>query len=328
MTLLDGQKLGGRGLDLTNVVLAAIQKYPYPRKPDLSKFGAYSSEVPTLDRCREAIIGDGWELSETQSLEASIMDLADDIAYAVHDLEDFVGAGVIDLRQPLEAIRRALDVLGGTASVHDNPFLSAREDLKKKNPAQFDDAAYRQALLWAKKLFKSDLPPIVGVATPNDAFALREALSDVIALLFRGIEVTADRPTPSSPYVTLSTGAWHRLQVLKATTRRFLVMTPRMGIIQRAQTRAITTLYQGLVQWLSDAPEPSAIPPELKHYITRAGVTLPTKDKDTGAVTLVAGHYRGIVDYICGMSDSEALLRSQWISGVEVPGMSTLGVPL
>jgi dGTPase len=327
VTLLDGQKLGRRGLDLTNVVLAAIQKYPYARKPKLSKFGAYGSEAKTLEQCRAAVIGDDWKTNETQSLEASIMDLADDIAYAVHDLEDFVGAGVIDLREPIDAMTDAIEVIGGSPKERYNPFLDARDELKKKSTAQFNDQTFLAALRWAERLFKNELPPIVGVATPTDAISLREALSNVIAMLFQGIVVTADRPTRTSPYVTLEDAAWHRLQVLKATTRRYLVMTPRMGIIQRAQTKAITTLYEGLTTWLAEAPDPSTIPPELKHYITRAGGKLPTKD-DHEEVHLVAGHYRGVVDYICGMSDSEALLRSQWISGVEVPGMSTLGVPL
>lgn len=42
--------------------------------------------------------------------------------------------------------------------------------------------------------------------------------------------------------------------------------------------------------------------------------------------TLSAAHYRSIVDCICGMSDSEALMRSQWHTGSEVPGMFSLGV--
>ncbi|MFJ3490679.1 hypothetical protein [Leifsonia aquatica] len=45
-------------------------------------------------------------------------------------------------------------------------------------------------------------------------------------------------------------------------------------------------------------------------------------------LALEEAHWRAVVDYICGMSDSEALLRSQWLTGTEIPGMSALGVPL
>lgn len=84
------------GLNLTRATLDAITKYPWMRGngPDatksLTKYGCYREDsavfqwmrvgAPTGKRC----------------LEAQIMDLSDDIAYSVHDLEDAVVTGRCD----------------------------------------------------------------------------------------------------------------------------------------------------------------------------------------------------------------------------------------
>lgn len=83
-------------LNLTRATMAAILKYPwkrgeYPAKPD--KWGAYEGEAVEFNWAR-AIMPAG---SHVRSLEAALMDWADDVAYAVHDLEDFFRAGLIPL---------------------------------------------------------------------------------------------------------------------------------------------------------------------------------------------------------------------------------------
>lgn len=91
-------KSGGyRGLDLTRATLAAILKYPWkkdgnPKKPN--KWGAYDSEISDFIFAREA----NPPLKENErTIEASLMDWADDVTYAVHDIEDFYKAGLIPM---------------------------------------------------------------------------------------------------------------------------------------------------------------------------------------------------------------------------------------
>jgi dGTPase len=83
------------GLNLTRASLDATAKYPWTRKPDSTKFGVYEDDLPVFTWAR-ADVPDG-----RRSLEAQVMDWADDIAYSVHDFEDAVHAGhliVSDLR--------------------------------------------------------------------------------------------------------------------------------------------------------------------------------------------------------------------------------------
>ncbi|MFE3545802.1 deoxyguanosinetriphosphate triphosphohydrolase [Nocardia sp. NPDC059177] len=80
------------GLNPTRAALDATIKYPWGRSGSGTKFGAYDDDLERLAWIRK----DAPE--RTQSLECQIMDWSDDVAYSVHDVEDGVIVGRIDLR--------------------------------------------------------------------------------------------------------------------------------------------------------------------------------------------------------------------------------------
>ncbi|MBT1035689.1 deoxyguanosinetriphosphate triphosphohydrolase [Canibacter sp. lx-45] len=83
------------GLNLTRATLDASCKYPWSRSGGVdeaprAKFGYYLDDKPVFDWLREGAV------TGKKCFEAQLMDLADDIAYSVHDFEDAVFGEYID----------------------------------------------------------------------------------------------------------------------------------------------------------------------------------------------------------------------------------------
>lgn len=92
------------GVNLTRASLDAAVKYPWDYAtavktaqtrgdaiPRGLKFGVYPDDMPVFQWLKQGV-----EHPEKKPIEAQVMDLADDIAYSVHDVEDAIAIGAFD----------------------------------------------------------------------------------------------------------------------------------------------------------------------------------------------------------------------------------------
>jgi dGTPase len=113
-------KIAGAGMNLTRASLDAACKYPFLKRPGRQKYGVYADDLPSFAWVREdAPPG-------RRCLEAQIMDWADDVAYSVHDVEDGILAGRIDLAALADRSERS--ALVGLAAESFGADRSACED--------------------------------------------------------------------------------------------------------------------------------------------------------------------------------------------------------
>jgi dGTPase len=158
------------GLNLTRASLDASVKYPWtaaeaPLRPDGTrsrKFGVYADDLAVFDWLRQGAP------DRVRCLEAQVMDLADDVSYSVHDVEDAVVGGRLDLSVLTEPEAR-VRVLGeiqawyGT-SVRAEELLAAMDRLPRTGTwvAHYDGS--RKALAALKDMTSQLIGRFCGAA--------------------------------------------------------------------------------------------------------------------------------------------------------------------
>lgn len=316
---LDRRTALGLGLGLTRVTLRAVLKYPWrrdfgdPRRT--KKFGAYLADEDAL----KFALDEWTHLNEgEQSLEASIMDLADDITYAVHDLEDFYASGFLDAHRVRTSLRLKLD-MDEVSAKQVGPFSLAARELKKKYPEWFDEDLFRVAM---QNVDKTLVSVFLGSfdKSPEKSGMLRANMSDYIAGFMRDIRLTSEPAWPGGPRVTLGQDQWHYMQVLKAITKNFMVRSPQVGVLQQSQREAMITLLHGLEEWVASAPDLEELPQPLCEFLRLSDyeeACLSWKANPEGKA-LKGSLRRAVVDYICTLTDLECHQMARWISGVEL----------
>ncbi|MBM7775233.1 dGTPase [Actinokineospora baliensis] len=361
ITTTDTRGPAAAGLDLTAAVRAATLKYPWTRlshpaehpsrmadpprgaaePPDApgtgsSKFSAYVTE---LDDLREArAVFDGLVPPWQQTVEASVMDNADDIAYAIHDLEDFHRIGVLQ-HAPVSAelgqweADRAefakLDADELDASRRPGQSLERlRRRLHARDSWVVDDDAFGAAVSRVRAELVDDLlsMPFDGSVAAEQAFG--RFSSGWTARLVAGVHVVADPPTRSG-HVLLGPQQWHEVQVLKFVHRRFVLLRPDLALHQRGQARLLTKLVEALEQWLGDRYEADRLPRRLHDLVELARVEYGRLAQDDpgalvgatgewpdGAATVLAlARGRAVIDFAASLADGQAASLLEALSG-------------
>jgi dGTPase len=328
------------GLNLTAAVRAAILKYPWTRRthpqphprymdppprgaatppedPDGGslKFGAYTTEVDDMIAARAPFTGRvaDWQ----QTVEASVMDTADDIAYAIHDLEDVHRVGVLQqgaVAAELTAWQRSslrslpddeLNVRGAGRAIE-----SLRRQLHRKDTWMAEDEAFAAAV----ELVRAELVDGL-LGAPFDGSLEAEAQVAAFSAtwtrrLVEAIEVV-EQPAVRSGHVALAPAQWHEVQVLKFVQNRFVLARPDLALHQRGQARLLASLVEALIAWLTDPDEEERLPRRLRDLVELGEAELPDGTPDR----LSRARGRAVIDFVAALTDNQAVGLMEALSG-------------
>ncbi|WP_188678123.1 deoxyguanosinetriphosphate triphosphohydrolase [Subtercola lobariae] len=224
----------GYGLNLTRASLDASCKYPWSAADSVTdasgrqKFGVYADDVPVFT----------WLRSEAPAgrlcIEAQVMDLSDDIAYSVHDFEDAVLNGYIDVpalggRVDHEALVTSMHSwVGGSFSHAELIAAFDRLDSLDVWLEGYDGGRFAQARL--KNLTSQLIGRFAGAATQ----ATRESYAQASLIRY-------------SANVVVPRGVAAEIAVLKGIVAAFVMSSTKRKPIYRTQRALLVELAERLL---------------------------------------------------------------------------------
>ena len=279
------------GLNLTRAALAAVLKYPWFRAKQGKhhrKWGAYKSERREFTWARQL------HDRNVRSADADIMDRADDVAYSVHDVEDFYRAGLIPLH-----------LLGSQSSETDR-FVSGVLSRASKHHLMLTEKQIRRALERVLDLF-----PLTGTydgRSANRAY-LRSFTSKLIANYLTSIQLTSTADA-STRHTTMPADLATEVDVLKQLVWHYVILNPSLTTQQFGHRKVVRELFTILLE--ASRKETDLLPPSAQDELTKLNRLRTAKARRIARIRLTA-------DTIAGMSEQSILLLHKRISGV-APG--------
>jgi dGTPase len=231
------------------------------------------------------------------------MDTADDIAYAIHDLEDFHRVGV--LQQAGVATELSGWVRGAGPSGPGSDLERLRRRLRDKDAWAYDDDAFAAAVTRVRDDLVDGLLAVPFDGSMAGERTVAEFSARWTSRLVAGISVTPDPPVRSA-HVALATAQWHEVAVLKFVHQRFVLRRADLASYQRGQATVLTALVQALTDWLDEDGDGPRLPPRLHDLVELSRAEL-------GSLKLASG--RAVIDYVASLTDSQATALLDVLTG-------------
>lgn len=269
------------GLDLTRATLNASLKYPWMWSKTgraARKWSAYKSEKEDFDFARSGLKGN------RKSLEAALMDWADDVAYSVHDLEDFHRCSAIPwisiFEDPSKVIAHAAQSQGDESQPSIDRLDKAWRNLEASLKGRFE------TLL---------ISPYEGTREQREQ--LRRMTSEFIGTYIFGPTIN---PIESDGPILIDQQTRDEVDLLKQITRDYIISSPTLAAQQRGQKEIINNLYEILRTESKKGKVPDWLPSRLRY--------LRNLSEENDA--------RFVCDCIAGLTEKEAISLHARLTGI------------
>lgn len=220
------------GLNLTGATLNALLKYPwlYRENPSkANKWGSYQTEREIFE----------WARSNStpliRSVEAEIMDWADDITYAIHDMVDFYCAGLIPLH--LLASQNGGDLSRREWSRFFDAVCNRPENANIRRERAKFEGALRDALALA------------GLDGPYSGSQQQNSIvwrfsSELISKYVGAIKLVNPSTSKNGRCVDIRSAAADQATILKQLTWHYVIRRSDLATLQHGQQSIVEYLFE------------------------------------------------------------------------------------
>ncbi|MBB4297215.1 dGTPase [Rhizobium leguminosarum] len=303
-----------RGLNVTYRSLAAVLKYdrlipigskerPEDKVASPMK-GYYKSDEELVKQIKARVLGTAG-VADFKTIECSIMDIADDIAYSTYDLEDIFKSG----------IHGPLDLLSFPEQIYE----AVVETINKRIEKQYKDEATRVSVSDIRDVLYEVFSGVFAIGSDEDAIIRNRKIepgrrkmyssmaakqlsslyagngyhrtrftSKLVQLFLDGVEVVPHEAFPQLHQAKLKIKTFVFVEVLKNITFESVIRSPMLQVVEYRGKDVIKKIFEVI----SSANGERLMPPDFRE-IYRQGDGL--------------GKTRTICDFIAGMTDRYAV---------------------
>jgi dGTPase len=281
------------GLNLTRASLNASLKYPWFRARENEdgrkhkKWGAYETEGKEFEWVREIHRG----RRDNRCVEAEIMDWSDDVAYAVHDVDDFYRAGLI----PLDRLRNQADYEVDRFCRYAAPRLDRNTD---------DVNELLRSVVAASPIIE----PYVG--TDEQRQQLRTFTAELISKYVTAVEIAND----PDEYPLLKIPPYLRAQVdvLKELTWFYVIDNRSIKTQQHGQRMVVKNLFKIYLN------------AGVSEYSDVRGILPESQKEQLGRAETKEQQVRVVADLISSMTEQQLMMTHRKLTGIELGSITDL----
>jgi dGTPase len=314
--LFDGLTDLRTGLNLTMRSLASTLKYdalipPTRGDPKLKK-GYYDSELDLIRRIKRSVSNDE-NSKDFRTVECSIMDLADDIAYSTYDLEDAFKNGFLSpiSMMSLDDYRKKKIAEDVSAKMQEEYGKDSGE-LSEKDINQIFLFVFATIYAQPSESFINRSAEEINVISSTqiyarsselceDGYLRSEFTSKLVHLLIQGIIFTPNIRCPALSTAKFDVETFKIVEVLKRTAYSTLIDSNRLKMAEHRGAEIINRIFKALIE-----PEhgKKLLPKDWQFIYEGSG-----------------SRQRAVCDFIAGMTDRYCVEFYSRLVGINAPSI-------